>query len=70
MAGYVPLSRLPLLSPSWQGFYALWAVKVAGDAGFARALFLTKGFARHVSPLTTTVYTYSSDQEMWEKVRS
>ena len=32
-------------------------------------LFLAQRFARHVSPLTTTVYTHQSDQEMYEKVR-
>ena len=35
----------------------------------SRDLFLAQRFARHVSPLTTTVYTHPSDQEMWEKVR-
>ncbi len=34
-----------------------------------RDLFLAQRFARHVSPLTTTVYTHPSDQEMWERVR-
>ena len=32
-------------------------------------LFLAQRFARHVSPLTTTVYTHPSDQEMYERVR-
>ena len=32
-------------------------------------LFLAQRFARHVSPLTTTVYTHPSDDEMWERVR-
>ncbi len=35
----------------------------------SRDLFLAQRFARHASPLTTTVYTHPSDQEMWEKVR-
>ena len=30
---------------------------------------LAQRFARHVSPLTTTVYIHPGDQEMWEKVR-
>src|SRR5258706_11881246 len=34
----------------------------------SRDLFLAQRFARHVSPLTTTVYTHPSDQEVWEKV--
>ena len=35
----------------------------------SRDLFLAQRFARHVSPLTTTIYTHPSDEEMWEKVR-
>jgi len=35
----------------------------------SRDLFLAQRFARHVSPLTTTVYTHPSDQEMFEQVR-
>ena len=34
-----------------------------------RDLFLAQRFARHVSPLTTTVYTHPSDQEMYQRVR-
>ena len=33
-------------------------------------LFLAQRFARHVSPLTTTVYTHPSDEEMHQRVRS
>jgi len=35
----------------------------------SRDLFLVQRFARHVSPLTTTVYTHPSDQEMFERLR-
>ncbi len=35
-----------------------------------RDLFLAQRFARHVSPLTTTVYTHPSDQEMHDQVRA
>jgi len=35
----------------------------------SRDLFLAQGFARHASPLTTTVYTHPSDQEVWESIR-
>ena len=35
----------------------------------ARDLFLAQRFARHVSPLTTTVYTHPSDEEMMARVR-
>ena len=34
-----------------------------------RDLFLAQRFARHLSPLTTTVYTHPSDSEMWESMR-
>jgi len=30
---------------------------------------IDKRFARHVSPLMTTIYTHPSDQEMFEQVR-
>ncbi len=35
-----------------------------------RDLFLAQRFARHVSPLTTTVYTHPSDDEMSRRVRN
>ncbi len=35
----------------------------------SRDLFLAQRFARHVSPLTTTVYTHPSDQELWQSIR-
>jgi len=35
----------------------------------SRDLFLAQRFARHASPLTTTVYTHPSDQELWASVR-
>ena len=37
--------------------------------GQAQYLFLAQRFARHISPLTTTIYTHPSDDEMWERVR-
>ena len=36
----------------------------------SRDLFLAQRFARHVSPLTTTIYTHPSDEELFEKVRT
>ena len=36
----------------------------------SRDLFLAQRFARHVSPLTTTVYTHPSDDEMHERIRT
>jgi site-specific recombinase XerC len=35
----------------------------------SRDLFLAQRFARHASPLTTVVYTHSSDEEMYERLR-
>jgi hypothetical protein len=32
-------------------------------------LFVAQRFTRHVSPLTTTVYTHPSDQEIYEQMR-
>ena len=34
-----------------------------------RDLFLAQRFARHVSPLTTVVYTHPSDEEMRDRLR-
>ena len=34
-----------------------------------RDLFLAQRFARHASPLTTTVYTHPSDQDMLDRLR-
>jgi integrase/recombinase XerC len=36
----------------------------------SRDLFLAQRFARHVSPLTTTIYTHPSDEELSRQVRS
>lgn len=35
----------------------------------SRDLFLAQRFARHASPLTTTVYTHVSDEELFLRVR-
>ena len=32
-------------------------------------LFLAQRFARHASPLTTVVYIYPSDEEMFERLK-
>jgi hypothetical protein len=47
-----------------------WAHQATRREGLQpQDLFLAQRFARHVSPLTTTIYTHPSDQEMWERVR-
>jgi site-specific recombinase XerC len=71
--------RVQFAFRTWQvaaGFdrlYPLHALRHTAITNVYRAsrdLFLAQRFARHVSPLTTTVYTHPSDQEMWERVRA
>ncbi len=50
-------------------FHALRHTAVTNVYRASRDLFLAQRFARHVSPLTTTVYTHPSDQEMSESLR-
>jgi integrase len=50
-------------------FHALRHTAVTNVYRASRDLFLAQRFARHVSPLITTVYTHPSDQEMWERIR-
>jgi site-specific recombinase XerC len=51
------------------GIHALRHSAVTNVYRASRDLFLAQRFARHVSPLTTVVYTHPSDEEMAEKVR-
>jgi site-specific recombinase XerC len=51
-------------------FHALRHTAVTNVYRASRDLFLAQRFARHVSPLTTTVYTHPSDEELFEQVRS
>jgi len=50
-------------------FRALRHTAVTNVYRASRDLFLAQRFARHVSPLTTTVYTHPSDDELWQRVR-
>ena len=50
-------------------FHALRHTAVTNVYRKSRDLFLAQRFARHVSPLTTTVYTHPSDQELWASIR-
>jgi integrase/recombinase XerC len=52
------------------GFHALRHTAVTAVYRMSRDLFLAQRFARHVSPLTTTIYTHPSDEELFERVRS
>lgn len=51
-------------------FHALRHTAVTNVYRASRDLFLAQRFARHVSPLTTTVYTHPSDEELFKQVRS
>jgi site-specific recombinase XerC len=50
-------------------FHALRHTAVTNVYRASRDLLLAQRFARHVSPLTTTIYTHPSDQEMWQRIR-
>ena len=70
--------RVQMAFKAWQrraGFdrlYPLHALRHTAVTNVYRAsrdLFLAQRFARHVSPLTTTVYTHVSDEELSERIR-
>jgi len=50
-------------------FHGLRHTAVTNVYRASRDLFLAQRFARHVSPLTTTVYTHPGDEELYEGVR-
>jgi site-specific recombinase XerC len=50
-------------------FHALRHTAVTSVYRVSMDLFLAQRFARHVSPLTTTIYTHPSDQELWQGIR-
>jgi integrase len=52
------------------GFHALRHSAITNVYRASRDLFLAQRFARHVSPLTTTVYTHPSDQEVSIRIRT
>ena len=51
-------------------FHAIRHSAVTNVYRQTRDLFLAQRFARHASPLTTTVYTHPSDDEMLGKLRA
>jgi integrase len=51
-------------------FHATRHTSVTNVYRATRDLFLAQRFARHVSPLTTTIYTHPSDEEMSRQVRN
>jgi len=50
-------------------FHALRHTAVTNVYRASRDLFLAQRFARHASPLTTTIYTHVSDEELLLRVR-
>jgi integrase len=71
--------RVQLAWATWQrragfdrvyGFHALRHTAVTNVYRASRDLFLAQRFARHVSPLTTTVYTHPSDEDMQRRLRA
>lgn len=50
-------------------FHALRHCVIINVYRKSRDLFRAQRFTRHVSPLTTTVYTHPSDQELWQGTR-
>ncbi len=74
----VSLRRIQFLFREWQaaaGFETLYpfhSLRHSAITNVYRAtkdLYLTQRFARHSSPLTTTVYTHPSDEELYEGIR-
>ena len=50
-------------------FHALRHTAITNVYRASRDLFLAQRFARHVNPLTTTVYTHPSDEDLVESVK-
>jgi integrase len=70
--------RLQVLFHGWQRnagfdrlycFHTLRHTAVTNVYQASHDLFLAQRFARHASPLTTTIYTHPSDEELRERVR-
>jgi integrase len=51
-------------------FHALRHTAVTNVYRAKRDLFLAQRFARHVSPLTTTIYTHPADEELYAGIRN
>jgi integrase len=50
-------------------FHALRHTAITNVYRTTKDLYLTQRFARHASPLTTTVYTHPSDEELYAAIR-
>ncbi len=51
------------------GFHSIRHSSITNVYRATRDLFLAQRFARHVSPLTTTIYTHPSDEELQIRLR-
>jgi len=51
-------------------FHSIRHSSITAVYRMSRDLFLAQRFARHVSPLTTTIYTHPSDEDVHSGVRS
>ena len=70
--------RIQIIFRTWQlragfsrlyPFHAIRHTAVTNVYRTSRDLFLAQRFARHVSPLTTTIYTNPSDEELFEQIQ-
>jgi site-specific recombinase XerC len=75
----VSLRRIQFVFREWQAaagfetmypFHALRHSAVTNVYWATRDLYLTQRFARHSSPLTTTIYTHPSDEELYSALRA
>jgi len=72
------LRRIQFVFREWQHaagfetiypFHALRHTAITNVYRATRDLYLTQRFARHSSPLTTTIYTHPTDQELYAAIR-
>jgi integrase/recombinase XerC len=74
----VSLHRIQFIFREWQAaagfeaiypFHALRHTAITNVYRATKDLYLTQRFARHSSPLTTTLYTHPSDEELYAAIR-
>jgi len=74
----VSLRRIQFMFREWQaaaGFetvYPFHSLRHSAITNVYRAtkdLYLTQRFARHASPMSTTIYTHPTDEELYEGIR-
>jgi integrase len=76
--GRISKRRVQIIFRNWQvcagfgriyNFHALRHTAVTNVYRASRDLFLAQRFARHASPLTTTIYTNPSDEELFQQIQ-